>query len=104
LAITSRGLKNIRTLSRRVDERAQSHRTYMQITCLEMEKSRRGAERRTTSVRLAEIDARMHEIEVEKQKLFQSLDGPRPAVAAPRGAVEARPQPRKRGSEFRVRY
>ena len=58
MAITSRGLKNIRTLSRRVDQRAQSHRTYMQITCLEMEKSRRGAERRTTSVRLAEIVGR----------------------------------------------
>ena len=104
MAITSRGLKNIRTLSRRVDERAQSHRTYMQITCLEMEKSRRSAERRTTNLRLAEIDTRIREIEAEKQKLFQALDGPRPADTAPRGAVEARPQPRKGASGFRVRY
>jgi len=104
MAITSRGLKNIRTLSRRVDQRAQSHRTYMQITCLEMEKARRGAERRAATTRVAEIDARIQEIEEEKQTLLRLLDGPCPATAVPRGAVEAKPQPRKRGSEFRVRY
>jgi hypothetical protein len=104
MAIANRGLKNIRTLSRRVDARAQSHRTYMQITCLEMEKARRASERRSASLRVAEIDARIREIEAEKQMLFSSLDGPIPSSAARRGAVEVSPQVRRVGSGFRVRY
>jgi hypothetical protein len=104
MAVASRGLKNIRTLSRRVDARAQSHRTYMQITCLEMEKARRASERKSASLRIAEIDARIHEIEAEKQTLISSLDGACPSTAARRGAVEVSPPVRRIGSGFRVRY
>ena len=104
MAIASRGLKNIRTLTRRVDQRAQSYRSYMQITCLEMEKARRNAERRGASQRIAEIDARIQEIETEKQTLLGALDGPRRGSAVRQGSVEARPQPRQSGAGFRVRY
>ena len=42
MAIPTKGINNIRTLSGRVDQLSLPYRSYMQITCLEMEKARRG--------------------------------------------------------------
>ena len=49
----------IRTLSGRVDQLSLPYRSYMQITCLEMEKARRDMEHKSASQRIALIDARL---------------------------------------------
>jgi CRISPR/Cas system-associated exonuclease Cas4 (RecB family) len=104
MAVSSRGLKNIRTLSRRADQRALPYRTYMQITCLEMEKARRGAERRAASRRIDEVDARLREIEEEKQALLQGMAGSFPKSGMRQASLEIKAQPPRRGTGFRVRY
>jgi len=84
----------------------------MQITCLEMEKARRDAERRAASERVAHIDARLREIEASKAELLQRLSGGTVcATKAPaRGAasrmqhLEVRPKPKRSGDGFKIRY
>ena len=112
MATPTRGLNNLRTLSGRVDSGALAYRTYMQITCLEMEKARRDAERRAASQRVAHIDARLQEIEASKAELLQRVSGG--AVSAPkapaRGSasrmqhLEVRPKPKRMGDGFKIRY
>lgn len=75
MAKRTRGLRNLKTLSGRVDAVSVPYQAYMQITCLEMEKARRGAERRSASERIAEIDARLREIEIEKAGVLKALQG-----------------------------
>jgi hypothetical protein len=101
---TGRGLKNIRTLSRRVDQRALSYRSYMQITCLEMEKSRRGVERNAASRRITEVDARLKEIEEEKQALLRGIAGSSPKSSMRQTSLEIKAEPRRGADGFRVRY
>jgi hypothetical protein len=69
-----RGLQDIRTLSGRVDQATLPYKDYMKISCLEMEKFRRGKERESAMVRVRNIDARMREIEAEKNALMQELN------------------------------
>jgi hypothetical protein len=90
MAIPVRGLRGLRTLSGRADQTAEPYRAYMQITCLEMERARRGAERRSANQRIAEIDARMAEIEREKRELLRR--------------IEQRGEPRLAAGRFKVRY
>ncbi len=104
MANLSRGLKNIRTLSRRADQRALPYRTYMQITCLEMEKARRDLERKAASRRIAELDTRIGEIEEEKQALLQKIPGSFPKNSMRQASVEAKAPPPKGGTGFRIRY
>ena len=73
MPIPVRGLRNLRTLSGRVDKVPAPYRAYMQITCLEMERARRGAERRSAGRRIVEIDTRMAEIEEEKREILSLL-------------------------------
>lgn len=49
MPIPLRGLRTIRTLAGRVTRLATPHRAHLQIACLEIEKSRRAAERTTAS-------------------------------------------------------
>jgi hypothetical protein len=103
MAVPSRGLKSIRTLSSRVDPSALSYRAYMRITCLEMEKVRRGAERRSGAQRIHEIDVRLQEIEKEKQALMEAVHaGPKASSRLP--GIELKPAPYKRATGFRIRY
>ena len=100
MAMPTRGLRNLRTLSGRADAGCSPYRVYMQVTCLEMEKARRGSERRAAALRIAEIDTRLHEIEVEKTRLLQKMAecgvAPRqPPRSAPAAGARAR---------FRLRY
>lgn len=103
MAIPSRGLNNIQTLSGRVDQVSLPYRAYMQVTCLEMERARRQSERRSTTNRLAILDARLQEIEIEKAKLLQAIERP----AAKRGATLSKlkmQEPVKRNGGFKIRY
>jgi hypothetical protein len=68
-----RSLTDIRTLSGSVDQAAIPYRAYMKISCLEMEKLRRGKERESAVHRMKNIDTRFQEIEAEKAALLQAL-------------------------------
>lgn len=68
-----RGLQDIRTHSGSVDQIREPYRAYMRVTCLEMEKTRRGRERESAMHRVRNIDARFKEIEAEKDALLEAL-------------------------------
>jgi len=104
MAIPTKGLNNIRTLSARVDQLSLPYRRYMQISCLEMEKARRGMERKSASQRIALIDARTEQIEKATQALLQAMatSGQRAPARLP--GLELKPAPRRSAGGFKIRY
>ena len=104
MAIPSKGLNNIRSLSGRVDQVSLPYRSYMQISCLEMEKARRGVERDNASQRIAQIDARLQQIEKDKQELLQALAAPALGGARRLPGLELKPAPRRSTGGFKIRY
>lgn len=103
MGIPSRSLKNIRTLSARVNPSSVSYRSYMQITCLEMEKVRRATERNKALARIAELDARLAQIEQEKCALLEAVERRRAADPSRPPAIETRREAMRR-TGFRIRY
>jgi hypothetical protein len=83
-----------------VDLVAVPHRAHLQIACLELEKARRTTERTSTLGRLAELDARLQEIDTEQTRLLQAL-ADRKGKTVETGA--SRPS-RRRGQPFKIRY
>ena len=105
MAIPSKGLNQIRTLSGRVDQLSLPYRSYMQITCLEMEKARRDMERKSASRRIALIDARLDEIEKAKQDLLRAVAASGQGMMPGRlPGLELRPAPRRSAGGFKIRY
>ena len=105
MAIPTKGLTNLRTLSGRVDQLSLPYRSYMQITCLEMEKARRSMERKSASQRVALIDARICEIEKAKQELLQAVAASGKGAAPARiPGLELKPTPRRSAGGFKIRY
>jgi hypothetical protein len=104
MAIPSKGLNQIRTLSGRVDQLSLPYRSYMQITCLEMERARRGMERKSASQRIALIDARLEQIDKAKQELLQAVAGAGPGERARLPGLELKPAPRRSTGGFKIRY
>lgn len=104
MAIPTKGLNNIRTLSGRVDQLSLPYRSYMQITCLEMERARRDMERKSASRRIALIDARVAEIEKSKQELLQAVAASGRGVPARLPGLELKPAPRRSTGGFKIRY
>ena len=100
MAIPTKGLTNIRALSGRVDQVSLPYRSYMQITCLEMEKARRNMERKSASERIALIDARLEQIEKTKQELLQAV-----TTSGQGGAGrDLKPAARRSAGGFKIRY
>jgi hypothetical protein len=56
-----------------VDRLHLPHRAHIQIACLEIEKARHASERRSASQRVAELDARLLQIEAQETRLLRSL-------------------------------
>jgi hypothetical protein len=104
MPVHGRGLKNIRTLSSRVDSAALPYRGYMQITALEMEKARRCAERASGARRIAEIDARLRELEKEKTALLAAVTAPATRPPGRMPGLELKPAVPKLTGGFRIRY
>lgn len=104
MAIQTKGLNHIRTLSGRVDQHSLPYRRYMQITCLEMEKARRDMERKSASQRIALIDARLDEIEKVKQQLLQAVATPGLGVPGRLPGLDLKPAPRRSAGGFKIRY
>jgi hypothetical protein len=98
---TIRGVQEIRTLSGNVDRIARHYMPYMKITCLEMEKARRGKEREIAMHRVKDIDARFMEIEAEKAALLQAIDEDNRGKHAGAGSKSA--AGRSTGA-FKIRY
>lgn len=107
MAIPRRGVNNIRTLAGRVDQLGVPYRCYMQVTCLEMEKERRGAERRSAMERVSAIDRRLAVIAREKEAaLMRIVKGPSPAkpVGRRQRVAGKPPAPMPSTSGFKIRY
>jgi hypothetical protein len=104
MAIPAKGLNQIRTLSGRVDQTSLPYRSYMQITCLEMERARRSMERKSASERVALIDARIEEIEKAKQDLLQAVAASGHTASARLPGLELKSTPRRSGGGFKIRY
>jgi hypothetical protein len=84
-----------------VDRLFIPQRAHIQIACLEIEKTRRAAERRTASQRVAELDARLRVIEAEEAALMQGL-AEHKRVGLPGARI--RPTPQGSARAFRIRY
>jgi len=104
MAIPAKGLNQLRTLSGRVDQLSLPYRSYMQITCLEMERARRNMERKSASQRVASIDARIQEIEKAKLELLQAVDGSGRSTMVRLPGLELKPTPRCNTGGFKIRY
>ena len=104
MAIPRRGLTNMRTLSGRVDQVTLPYRAYMQITCLEMERSRRDTERKAASKRVREIDARLGEIDKEQKELLRAVADPKKAGSSRLPGLELKPARPKSAGGFKIRY
>ena len=105
MAVPTKGLTNIRTLSGRVDQVSLPYRSYMQLTCLEMEKARRDMERKSASRRIALIDARLDEIEKAKQDLLRAVAATGHGMMPGRlPGLELKPTPRRSAGGFKIRY
>jgi len=107
MAIPRKGLRDMRTLSGRRDQVHLPYQAYMQIACLEMEKARRGRERKSASQRTADIDARLKEIEAEKASLLGSLEERNAGNGGKSTGVpnlEPKPAPRRSAGGFKLRY
>ncbi|MGA2215307.1 MAG: hypothetical protein ABSH31_18685 [Bryobacteraceae bacterium] len=94
----------MRTLSGRVDQLALPYRSYMQISCLEMEKARRGVERESARQRIAVIDARLDQIEKAKRELLQAVAQPGAGVTGRLPGLELKPAPKRSTGGFKIRY
>ena len=104
MAVPRKGLCDLRTLSGRVDQAALPYRAYMKISCLEMEKARRGSERASASRRIANIDARLKEVEAEKAALLQSVEGRTGGRSLKLRGLEVRLAPRRSTGGLKIRY
>ena len=98
MAIPRRGIQDIRTLTGKVRKVTIPHEAYLRISHIEMEKVRKTLESEKARQVMADIAARLVEIEAEKEALLQGLmdrgSDPPPVRSGP---------PKKIGG-FKVRY
>lgn len=104
MTMARKALRDIRTLSGRVDHLANPYMAYMQITCLEMEKARKGHERASALERVRILDGRLAEIEAEKAALLRGLAERGHAPIATGPAADGQRAPRAASGGFRIRY
>ena len=94
----------IRTLSSGAGRIANQYVAHLQITCLEVEKARKGREKASALQRVETLDGRLREIEAEKTSLLRALAerGAAPAAATPSGGSNPTAPRSARG--FKLRY
>jgi hypothetical protein len=102
---TIRGVQNIRTLAGMADDKALPHKVFLRIACLEMERARRGQERRAAMARVRDIDDRFREIDAEKRERLAAMAGAKPATRASQAPADAPLVPSPRGGNgFKFKY
>jgi uncharacterized protein involved in exopolysaccharide biosynthesis len=104
MAIPRKTLRDIRTFSGKVDRIANPYMAYMQITCLEMEKARKGREKASALQRVENLDGRLRDIEAEKATLLRALAERGAAQAAGTPSAGSRPAPPRSTGGVRLRY
>ena len=104
MAIPRKTMRDIRTLSGKVDRIANAYMAYMQITCLEMEKARKGREKASALQRVESINERLRDIEAEKAALLRVLAERGAAQAAETPSTGSRPAPPRSTGGVRLRY
>ena len=121
MAVTNenrRGVQDIRTLSGQADQRFLPYKAFLRISCLEMERARRGKERDSALRRVSSIEARFEEIDAEKAALLSGLaasqagdtDGTGSAAEPPPETAPGCPPPPQTGlgvpraGRFKFRY
>ena len=98
MAIPRRGIQDIRTLTGKVRKATIPHEAYLRISHIEMEKARKTQESEKARQLMADIAARLAEIEAEKENLLQTM-GERGGQATP-----ARPGPPRHTGGFKIKY
>jgi len=101
---TIRGLQEIRTLSGKVDMVSEPYRAFMRITALEMEKERRGIEKRSAVQRVQNIDARFRDIEAEKDALLTILGERKKGRSPAMSSVKPKEISNQDTGGFKIRY
>src|SRR3989338_5091331 len=104
MGIPRRTMRDIRTLSGKVDRIANPYMAYMQITCLEMEKARKGREKAAALQRVELIDERLRSIETEKAALVCALAAREAPGAAAPPILAGGPVTARNTSGLRLRY
>jgi hypothetical protein len=74
MALPRRGIQDIRTLTGRLKKATLPHEAYLRISHIEMEKARKTRESEKAKQLVADIAARIKEIEAEKEALLQSME------------------------------
>jgi hypothetical protein len=82
-------------MSGKADDKFLPHKVFLRVACLEMERERRGQERRCAAQRVYLIDERFREIDAEKRELMSGMKGATPAPA---------PVKSHGGSNFKFKY
>ncbi len=104
MGIPRKTMRDIRTLSGKVDRIANPYMAYMQITCLEMEKARKGREKTSALQRVENLDGRLRDIEAEKASLLRALAERGAASAAGAPSAGSNPTAPRSARGFRLRY
>ncbi len=108
MGIPRKTMRDIKTISGRVDRIANSYMAYMQITCLEMEKARKAREQASVQTRLDDLKTRLQEIDSEKSSLLRALSerGSHPAPGATQASAlsGSRPAPARSAGGLKLRY
>jgi len=97
MAIPRRGLQDIRTLTGKVSLAQHPYKAYLRISHIEMEKARKSTESQKAQQVVADIEARMVEIETEKDTLLKKM-GERG------GGQSLKPGPPRSTGGFKIRY
>jgi hypothetical protein len=98
MGIPRRGIQDIRTLTGKVRKATIPHEAYLRISHIEMEKARKTQESEKAWQLMADIAARLAEIEAEKENLLQAV-GERGGQATP-----TRPGPPRHTGGFKIKY
>jgi hypothetical protein len=89
MAKPRRGLQDIRSLTGRVKKATLPHEVFLRISHMEMEKARKTRESEKARQLVADIAARLQEIEAEKDALLREIGerevDPRRERSGPRG-------------------
>jgi len=102
---TLRGVQDIRTRSGTIDRgNTPTYKVYMNLSCLEMEKFRRGKEKEDALRRIENINSRFRDIETEKGKLLRSMTHPERGRPRPVQDAEPGPVAAPAGQGFKIRY
>jgi hypothetical protein len=104
-----KSVSHITTRTSKVANNGVPYISYLKISCLEMEKARREKEKLSALARIAHIDARLAEIEAEKDAILHHL-GERqasPVSGPPSGRKTSRtagPSAPAADECFKIRY